>query len=209
MGDGKEHDHDPVWDAAEAEALYTLLEGEVIPEFYTRDPKGIPIAWVRRIRESMARLTPRFSANRAVREYTEQYYIPAAAAYRDRAADRGTMGVHMVQWQHALEQAWFSLRFGEMKATSDEEKHLFEVQVYLGTLDPTSVQVELYADGVNGDEPVCREMARGEQLVGANGYAYRAEVPSTRPAADYTARVIPHYPGALVPLEANRILWQR
>jgi starch phosphorylase len=210
LGDGKEHDHDPAWDAAEAEALYTLLEGEVIPEFYTRDPKGISIAWVRRIRESMARLTPRFSANRSVREYTEQYYIPSAAAYRDRAADRGAVGVHMLNWQRLLEQDWSNIRFGELKVADDGGKHVFEVQVYLSGLDPDVVRVELYADGANGNEPVRQEMVRGEQLVGANGYAYRAEVPSTRPAGgDYTARVIPHYPGALVPLEASRILWQR
>jgi glycogen phosphorylase len=59
------------------------------PEFYARDEQGIPTAWVKRMRESMARLTPRFSANRAVREYTEQHYLPAAAAYRERAANKG------------------------------------------------------------------------------------------------------------------------
>ena len=84
LGDGQEHGDDPAWDAAEAEALYDLLEREVIPEFYTRDESGIPTAWVKRMRESMARLTPRFSANRTVREYTEQHYLPAAAAYRER-----------------------------------------------------------------------------------------------------------------------------
>ncbi len=84
--------NDPGWDAAEADTLYDLLEREVIPEFYTRDKKGIPVAWVTRMRESMARLTPRFSANRAVREYTEQHYLPAAAAYRERAADNGADG---------------------------------------------------------------------------------------------------------------------
>ena len=55
----------PFWDAIDAEALYDLLEREVIPEFYTRDDQGIPSAWVARMRESMARLTPRFSTNRA------------------------------------------------------------------------------------------------------------------------------------------------
>ena len=70
LGDGREHDDDPAWDAVEAEALYGLLEREVIPEFYARDERGIPRAWVARMRESMARLTPRFSTNRAVREYT-------------------------------------------------------------------------------------------------------------------------------------------
>ena len=92
LGDGQEHGDDPAWDAIEADALYDLLEQEVIPEFYARDEHGIPTAWVKRMRESMARLTPRFSANRTVREYTEQHYLPAAAAYRTRAADKGAVG---------------------------------------------------------------------------------------------------------------------
>ena len=115
LGDGQEHGDDPAWDAVEADALYDLLEREVIPEFYTRDEQGIPGAWVARMRESMARLTPRFSTNRAVREYTEQHYLPAASAYRERAADKGAIGVQIVDWRHALEQKWAALRFGEVK----------------------------------------------------------------------------------------------
>jgi starch phosphorylase len=88
LGDGLEHDDDPVWDAVEANELYDLLEREVIPEFYIRDKKDIPTAWVRRMRESMALLTPGFSADRTVREYTEQHYLPAAASYRVRAKDK-------------------------------------------------------------------------------------------------------------------------
>ena len=89
LGDGQEHGSDPSWDAAEAEALYERLEQEVIPEFYTRNEKGIPTAWVKRMRESMARLTPQFSANRAVCEYTEQHYLPAAIACQSRVANKG------------------------------------------------------------------------------------------------------------------------
>ncbi|HUJ50750.1 MAG TPA: alpha-glucan family phosphorylase, partial [Bryobacteraceae bacterium] len=81
IGDGKEHGDDPAWDAADAEALYKVLENEIIPEFYNRDEQGIPRGWVAKIRESMAVLTPEFSANRTVRQYTEDHYIPAAAAY--------------------------------------------------------------------------------------------------------------------------------
>ena len=65
LGDGREHSDDAAWDAVEADALYDLLEREVIAEFYARDESGTPSAWVKRIRESMARLTPQFSANRA------------------------------------------------------------------------------------------------------------------------------------------------
>jgi starch phosphorylase len=209
LGDGREHGDDPAWDTVEADALYDLLEREVIPAFYTRDPYGIPIAWVARMRESMGRLTPRFSANRSVREYTEQYYIPAAAAYLNRAADKGALGTKVVNWLRALERNWSKLRFGEVKVSSDARKHLFEVQVYLGGLDPDAIRVELYADGVESGKPVRQEMTRGRQLVGANGFIYSAEVPSTRPATEYTARVVPHHPGIVVPLEAAHILWQR
>ena len=210
LGDGREHGDDPAWDAAEAEALYDLLEREVIPEFYARDGQGIPTAWVARMRNSMASLTPRFSADRAVREYTEQHYLPGAATYRERAADKGAVGKQMVDWQHALEKQWPALRFGEMKVETNGEQHVFEVEVYLNDLDPNAARVELYADGVNGGGPVRQEMERVRQLAAASGgYAYRAWVPATRPATDYTARLIPHYTGVAVPLETARILWQR
>src|SRR3984957_7095439 len=96
LGDGQEHGDDPAWDAAEAETLYDRLEREIVPEFYARNEHGIPTAWVARMRESMARLTPRFSANRTVREYTEQHYLPTAAAYRSRTANRSAIGRQIV-----------------------------------------------------------------------------------------------------------------
>ena len=72
IGDGREHGEDPAWDAAEAEALYVLLEEHIIPEFYERNDAGIPAKWVARVRESMARLTPEYSAHRAVRQYARK-----------------------------------------------------------------------------------------------------------------------------------------
>ncbi len=210
LGDGQEHDSDPAWDAAEAETLYNLLEREVIPEFYTRDEQGIPNAWVNRMRESMAQLTPRYSANRAVRDYTERHYLPAASTYLARAADKGAGGARIVSQGRALEQDWAALRFGETRLEGENGQHVFEVQLYLDDIDPDAVRVELYAEGTDGGAPVIVAMQRVRQLVGAaNGYAYRAEVPAARPAADYTARLIPCREGVAVPLEDAHILWQR
>jgi len=210
LGDGQEHDNDPAWDAAEAAALYDLLEREVIPEFYARDQRGIPFAWVKRMRESMARLTPRFSANRSVCEYTEQLYLPATSAFRERAANKGAKGRQMVEWQHSLEQKWGGLRFGEVKIETNGKQHIFEIQVYLNDLDPKAVRVELYADGVNNGGPVRQEMKPVRQPTGASGgYVYSAAVSAARPSADYTARLIPHCNGVAIPLEVARILWQR
>ncbi len=209
FGDGREHGDDPAWDAVEANALYDLLEREVIPEFYTRNANGIPTAWVKRMRESMAQLTPRFSANRTVREYTEQHYLPSASAYRERAGDNGTRGRQIVNWRQALEQKWAALWIGEMKIATDAERHIFEVEVHLHDLDPDAVRVELYADGVDDSHPVRKEMQRIRQLAGTSGgHVYRAAVSTARPPADYTARVIPQCDGVAIPLEAAHILWQ-
>ncbi len=97
IGDGKEHGDDPAWDATEANALYELLERQVVPEFYNRSEKGIPVNWLERIRKSMSQLTPRFSANRSVREYTEKYYLPLSAAYQARSAEKGNKGKQIVE----------------------------------------------------------------------------------------------------------------
>jgi starch phosphorylase len=210
LGDGREHGDDPAWDGAEAEALYDLLEREVIPEFYARDGHGIPTAWVARMRNSMASLTPRFSANRAVGEYTEQHYLPAAATYRERAADKGAVGRNIVNWEHALKEKWGALRCGAVKVQTNAAQHIFEAEVHLNDLDPKFVRVELYANGIDGSGPIRQEMTRVRPLAGADsGYAYVAQVPATRRVTDYTARVIPHCDGVAIPLEDSRIQWQR
>jgi starch phosphorylase len=210
LGDGKEHGDDPAWDAAEADALYGLLERDVVPEFYNRDNNGLPGTWVKQMRESMARLTPRFSAHRAVREYAEQRYLPAAAALQSRVADKGAIGRKIVEWQHSLQQKWAAVHIGEVKLDTRGEHYAFEVQVYTNELDPNSMRVELYADGINGGAPFRQEMKRERQLTGTTrGYAYTAQAPTGRPPAEYTIRAIPFFPGVAVPLEAHQILWQR
>jgi starch phosphorylase len=210
LGDGQEHGDDPALDGAEADALYDRLERAVIPEFYKRNDKGIPTAWVARMRESMARLTPRFSANRAVCEYTEQHYLPAAISYHARAADKGAIGKQIVDRRHSVEQKWGSLHFGALKVETRDGQHIIEVQVGLNGLEPKAVRVELYADGSKDGPCVRLEMTRlGPLAEGSGGYVYSATVPATRPSADYTARVMPRCDGVAIPLEDSRILWQR
>jgi starch phosphorylase len=210
LGDGLEHGTDPGLDHIEAEMLYDTLERQIVPEFYTRGESGIPTAWVARIRESMAQLTPQFSANRAVREYAEQHYLPAAAAYRLRTLDTGATGRRIVDWRHSLEQKWASLHFGEVKVETRGDKHEFEVHIWFNGLDPSAVRVELYVDGVKGDAPVLQEMKRSDESEGApGGHVYTAAVSAVRPAEEYTARAIPHFEGVDLPLEEARILWQR
>jgi starch phosphorylase len=206
LGDGREHGDDPQWDAAEAEALYQLLEREVIPEFYTRDSQGVPVAWVERIRASMAQLTAQFSATRTVREYTDEFYVPAARAYAARAANKGALGQQIAQWRRDLDEKFAALRFGDVRVRTEGGKHKFEAHVYLNGLTPEAVRIELYASGA---PPSRQEMRPIQQLVGSgHAWAYGAEVSAERPVVDYTARVVPSHEGVSVPLEAPHILWQ-
>jgi len=210
LGDGQEHGDDPAWDAEEAELLYALLEREVLPAFYSRDAGGIPTVWIRKMRESMARLTSQFSTNRVVREYTEQHYLPAASRYRKRVAEKAAVGVQVVTWRRHLTEHWHEARFGAVRVDTREDRHHFSVGVYLGRLDPGALRVELFADPIDGGEPQRHPMARGPVIDETSmGFEYTGSVPASRAAGDYTVRLVPDHPEAAVPLEAPEILWQR
>lgn len=207
LGDGREHVDTDVWDRAEAEQLYELLENAVIPCFYTRDETGLPRQWIRRVRDSMARLTTRYSSNRMLREYAEDYYIPLAEAYRRRAAGSAA---GLQDWYRQLSRHWHRIHFGNVTSTAATQDFRFEVQVYLDELPAEAVCVELYADAGDGNAPVRQPLQRGALLAGAvNAFVYRGTVPADRPAADYTPRIVPAHADALVPLEATFILWYR
>ncbi|MBV8135637.1 MAG: alpha-glucan family phosphorylase, partial [Deltaproteobacteria bacterium] len=210
IGDGKEHGDDPAWDDVEGEQLYQVLEAEVIPKFYRRDDSGMPREWIAMMRESMARLTPQFSANRTVREYTEKYYLPGAAVFRKREASRGALARAIVKANRGIRDNWSKLNFGAVHVETLGDFHQFRVQVYLGELPPDSVLVELYADPQNGEAAFRRPMHRGDALVGiVGGFTYDEQVPSNRPASHYTPRMIPAAPEVSIPLESSQILWQR
>jgi starch phosphorylase len=207
LGDGREHGDDPGWDAAEAGALYEILEKKVIPAYYARNTGGLPTKWLAKIRESMTNLTVRFSANRAVQQYTREYYLPAAAAYEARRADQGALGIRLVNWQRQIEEGWQAFAFGGLKVETRDGQHHFRVEVIFGRIDPLAVQVELFADEPEG-RAWRQPMARGDKLPDREGgYVFTAQVPATRPASDFTPRLIPCFSGVAVPLELPLILW--
>jgi starch phosphorylase len=210
VGDGREHGSDPKIDSAEAEEIYNLLEREVIPAFYTRNNNNIPSAWIKMMMESMALLTPQFSADRTVREYTEQHYIPSAEEWIKRSAEKGKRGKQIVEWQHYLDDRWQKLHFGDLKVINEGDQYVFEIKVFFSDLDPDSVRVELYADTSGSNEQVRETMnLAGSDEKTSGGLICRVEVPATRPVNDFTVRVIPFRENVAIPLEASHILWQR
>jgi starch phosphorylase len=156
----------------------------------------------------MARLTPVFSTNRVVRQYTDDHYVSAATAFAERATNQGALGAQLLSWRTQLAKHWPALRFGATAVEQKDGRFLFQTQVYLDELDPKGIGVELYAEGQNGTPAVQHAMNRGEPLAGsANGFLYTASIPASRAAADFTPRIVPRHGEASVPIEAPFILW--
>jgi len=209
IGDDRERSEGKA-DAEDAEALYAVLEQEVVPEFYARDVAGMPRRWLERVRRSMASLTPTYSSSRMARDYVEQYYLIGAAELRRRTADGDKPAQAMQSWEARLRRHWSGLHIGETNLSRDGKAWSFSVAVYLGEIGPSDVAVQLYADPRDGEERFLGELLRGEAIIGAtNGHIYTGLGPATRPAEEYTVRIIPHRPGVRVPAELPLILWQR
>ncbi|HWQ20403.1 MAG TPA: alpha-glucan family phosphorylase, partial [Methanotrichaceae archaeon] len=207
LGDGQEHDG-PGWDACEADQMYGLIEGEIVPEFYDRDSNGLPERWISRVRASMTRLTPEFSSFRMMKEYVEKAYIPASEAYHRRTKNGARIASELVSWHEKLARGWSSMRFGEMRVERDGESWTFQVHVQMGEIDPEMVRVELYADALGDEGPTRVAMINAGTRPGAvNDHIFTARVCSDRPSNHYTPRIVPYHPESFVPIEDVHILW--
>lgn len=207
LGDGREHP-ELEWDAAEADELYRLLESEVVPLFYERNAAGLPHAWLRRIRTSMAELTPRFSSNRMLREYVEQMYLPATSDFRTRSADGARVGRELAAWATQLTAHWPEIQFMTVERCADAGRLHVTADLSLGAVSLDHVQIELYADPINDLPPVCKPMAfEGTVAEQAGRFRYAITLQTDRPAEHFTPRVVPFHPSAHVPLEFPLIRW--
>jgi starch phosphorylase len=208
IGDGREHGNDPNWDNLEAEQVYSLLENEVVPCFYDRDDIGIPRAWVARMRKSMAELTPQFSANRMMREYVDRMYSLSARNYRERGANNAKEALRLYRWHDSLKQNWHQLRFINLDIFREGENYIVTVTVYVDGLDPSFIEVQLYAEPLDGGDAEIHVMERTEPSAGTpKSHLYQVKIPARRPVEHYTPRIVPRLDGAAVPLEAACILW--
>lgn len=206
--DGRQNSSCPDVDSIEVEQLYSIIEHQIVPEFYQRDEAGLPREWIERIRQSMSRLTPRFSGNRMVREYVNEAYISAAQMVRARTINRGELARQLMIWERRLNDNWKDVHFGEVRVTCGEGTRNFDLQLYLADISPDDIQVELYADALADEDPIRIVMTKDGMITGAiNSHRYFARVDSSRPLNHFTPRVVPSHPAASIPLEEQHIRW--
>jgi glycogen phosphorylase len=194
-------------DELEAQALYELLGKSVAPLFYDRDGEGIPLAWVERIRHTLRSLGPKVQAERMVREYTTELYVPAAASSRALAGGPGAKPFgparELAAWKQRVEAAWPQVRIEHVE--SEAAGQLFgsvlavRVSVALGELSPGDVCVEVVYGRPDEDGEIAMPTYATLSAEGASEATglerYSGEVLLDRPGPfGYTVRVLPWHP---------------
>lgn len=197
-------------DAADAEALYRILETEIAPEFYDCDAAGLPRRWIARMRASMSRLAAQFCSNRMLLDYVRDCYRPAAQDVRRRLADDATLAHALRRRERTLRSHWDQLHFGRHEARETESGLHVSVYVQLGEIDPDMVTVELTAEPSEGAPRPVHVMERGAATPGAvHGYEYHCDIVGGRPAGHFTPRIVPARSAGALPSELPLVLWQR
>jgi glycogen phosphorylase len=104
----------------ESEALYDLLEGEIVPAFYERRADGLPRRWIARMKSSIAMLCPEFNMHRMVKQYTNEYYLVAHNRFRELSAQNGAKAMQLAAWLSKVENAWPRLRIDSVDESAPE-----------------------------------------------------------------------------------------
>jgi starch phosphorylase len=196
---------DPVRrDKLEATALYELLAKSVAPLFYDRDPDGIPLGWVERIRHTLRALGPKVQAERMVREYVSALYVPATAASRALAdADGFGPARELAAAKRRMVAAWPLVRLEHVE--SEPAGHalgsalVVRVLVALGELSEDDVTVEVVYGRPDDDDEIVQPSYATLTAEGPGGtpglLRYSGELPLDRPGSfGYTVRILPTHP---------------
>ncbi len=216
IGRGEVYEDYALQDQVESQALYDLLEKEVVPLFYERGPDGIPRKWTARIKASIGAICPYFNTNRMLREYLEQFYLPAAERYARLSAEEMTRAKALAAWKAEMRRLWPKVKISHVEAQAPEPVQVGQTirvraLVYLGELEPQDLRVELYHGRLDTrGQIVPQEPIRMECMgKGVDGHCnYVGEIPCRLSGRyGFTVRVLPYHEDLGHPYEAGLILW--
>ncbi|WP_197380399.1 alpha-glucan family phosphorylase [Mycolicibacterium mengxianglii] len=196
-------------DDLEADALYRLLGKSVAPKFYDRDAAGVPVRWVEMVRHTLRALGPKVLASRMVRDYTEKYYIPAAASVRRTLEPAGGKAFGTAQqltaYRERVRQAWPKVEITDVDSSGLPDTPVLgstltlTATVQLAGLQPDEVAVQAVLGRVDtGDtllNPRIVVMAHVADGLNATPGVETFTTTTALPVAGsvgYTVRVLPH-----------------
>jgi starch phosphorylase len=219
IGNGEEYDNVKVQDQLEAEALYNVLEREIIPLFYDRNNIELPEEWLSRMKSAIHKTGERFSAQRMLMDYTNQFYIPALDAARNLRADEYKLTKEVTAWVERVSRSWDRIAIREIDFPNSGgtvqvgEQVEVSMKVDLGEISPNDVTVQIVSGQLNSQEQFLDSAPSAAQLNGSpqgdkGVYGYRGEVTCYESGRlGITARVIPHNENLVHTFKPKLISW--
>jgi len=217
IGHGEEYADAEYGDRVEAQALYRLLEDEIVPLFYDRDAAGIPRGWVARMKRSIATVAPFFNTTRMVEEYTNRLYAPAARRYSEMNGG-GLAGARAhCAWQGRVAAAWPAVRIESVVDHAPRpirSGHDIGVtaEIHLGALTPSDVRVEAYHGRLRGDQAIADGATlalRCTAELGGGRYRYEGQIPARDSGEHaFAVRVVPQSEALPNPFATRLLAWQ-
>lgn len=217
IGRGEEYTDEEYQDIVESNALYDLLEKEVVPMFYERGTDRLPRRWIARMKRSMLHLCPAFNTNRMVREYAERFYLPAGDHFERLYATGFSRAKNLAAWKDRIRSHWRELRIEKVEAPAAlqmkvGDKINVKAWVHLGSLTPDDVSVELYLGRLNPQgeivEPGVTRMEFKESVKEGLSLFEAWTVPCCKSGLHgYTVRVVPRHEDLWSPWDLGLILW--
>jgi starch phosphorylase len=205
IGRGEKYDDPAYQDQVESEALYELLEQEVVPTFYERGPDGIPRQWVARMRASLGTLCHRFNTHRMVREYTERFYLPADGRVRRLTGKGLGPARELAEWRARMQSSWPEVKAEVLDGERSFEMHMGDelsarARVRLGGMAPEDVKVELYVGRIDAAGDIVDAEPHAMRLVGPESPGvWLFETSGVRSKHSglhgFTVRVVPYHVG--------------
>ncbi len=149
IGGGEIYDDLDYQDEVESNALYDLLEQEIVPLYYQRGQDGLPRDWIANMKHAMKTLGPVFNSNRMVKSYLEDFYLSADQNFQQMSENHFEKAKALVVWKKRIQDEWDQI---EVESIDFDENITFEVggdikihsKVNLHAIRPEDVNVELY-----------------------------------------------------------------
>jgi starch phosphorylase len=220
IGRGEEYGADQAeyQDDVEANAIYDLLEKEIVPLFYERGRDGLPRGWIAKMKAAMRYHAGVFNTNRMVRDYTELCYQPSAGQSQRLMEDGQKRARALAAWKARVRQEWGKVRIERVWAETTEGHELkvgdqlqVQAQVHLGELKPTDVAVELFYGPLNAEGLIVQGQALSTliaQSKGAGTFVFvGAIICQTSGRHGYALRIVPHHEDLGNSFEMGLILW--
>jgi starch phosphorylase len=216
IGDDRMYDNDAYQDYVESNAIYDLLEKEVVPMFYGRGNDGLPRKWIAKMKASMRTISPVFNTNRMVKDYVEKLYVHSAGQAKRLISNDFAIARELTRWKSAMVDYWSDLRIQSVEASDIQElpvgqEMTVKAQIHLGQVMVEDVAVELFHGRVNGENQISDGRALEMTCEGEGGggnYEYVGRIPCTESGQHgYAVRILPRHPDMQSRHELGLIRW--